>query len=189
MDVSAATLDKLSFPRVREALAERAGTFMGMERARTLAPFASVAEAEAALERVEEIVTGGDLALGGIEDVRPMLRRVREGNLLEGSEILSIAYTLDAAATLRRAIVASERPALTQVALGIGSFDGVLRLVREQLDPDGNVRDDATPKLADIRRRLNPLRGRIRDRLTRLLESYADYVQDPIITQDRKSVV
>lgn len=189
MDVSAATLDKLSFPRVREALAERAGTFMGMERARTLAPFASVAEAEAALERVEEIVTGGDLALGGIEDVRPMLRRVREGNLLEGSEILSIAYTLDAAATLRRAIVASERPALTQVALGIGSFDGVLRLVREQLDPDGNVRDDATPKLADIRRRLNPLRGRIRDRLTRLLESYADYVQDPIITLRRDRYV
>lgn len=189
MDVTAATLEKLSFGRIQAALADRAGTFMGMERARALAPYPTVAEADRALERVEEIVAGGDLALGGIEDVRPYLRRVRDGNLLDGTEILSVAYTLDAAATLRRAIVASERPALTEVAVGIGSFDGVLRLVREQLDPDGNVRDDATPKLADIRRRLNPLRGRIRDRLTRLLESYAEYVQDPIITLRRDRYV
>lgn len=189
MDVTAATLEKLSFGRIQAALADRAGTFMGMERARALAPYPNVAEADRALERVEEIVAGGDLALGGIEDVRPYLRRVRDGNLLDGTEILSVAYTLDAAATLRRAIVASERPALTEVAVGIGSFDGVLRLVREQLDPDGNVRDDATPKLADIRRRLNPLRGRIRDRLTRLLESYAEYVQDPIITLRRDRYV
>lgn len=189
MDVTAATLEKLSFGRIQAALADRAGTFMGMERARALAPYLTVAEADRALERVEEIVAGGDLALGGIEDVRPYLRRVRDGNLLDGTEILSVAYTLDAAATLRRAIVASQRPALTEVAVGIGSFDGVLRLVREQLDPDGNVRDDATPKLADIRRRLNPLRGRIRDRLTRLLESYAEYVQDPIITLRRDRYV
>lgn len=189
MDVTAATLDKLSFSRVQEALADRAGTFMGMERASALVPFAATGEAERALDGVEEIVEGGELALGGIEDVRPFLQRVRGGNMLDGSEILSVAYTLDAAATLRRAIVASQRPALIAVALGIGSVDGVLRVVREQLDPEGNVRDDATPKLADIRRRLNPLRGRIRDRLTRLLESYAEYVQDPIITLRRDRYV
>lgn len=189
MDVTAATLEKLSFARIQEALAERAATFMGMERARGLTPYADALQADQALQRVAEIVEGGDLALGGIEDVRPFLTRVREGQLLDGSEILSVAYTLDAAATLRRAIVASERPALSEVAIGIGSFDGVLRLVREQLDPEGNVRDDATPKLADIRRRLNPLRGRIRDRLGRLLESYAEYVQDPIITLRRDRYV
>ncbi|MFA5551930.1 MAG: endonuclease MutS2, partial [Trueperaceae bacterium] len=95
MDVTAATLEKLSFARVQEALSERAATFMGVERARALVPYASTQEADRALERVDEIVQGGDLALGGIEDVRPFLRRVREGNLLEGSEILSVAYTLD----------------------------------------------------------------------------------------------
>ena len=189
MDVTAATLEKLSFGRIKEALADRAGTFMGMERARALAPYPSATDADRALERVEEIVEGGDLSLGGIEDVRPYLRRVRDGTLLDGSEILSVAYPLDAAAPLRRAIVASERPALTEVAVGIGSFDGVLRLVREQLDPAGNVRDDAPPKLADIRRRLNPLRGRIRDRLPRMMESYAEYVQDPIITLRRDRYV
>lgn len=189
VEVTATTLEKLSFGRVQQALAERAGTFMGMELAGELTPHANTESAVDALERVEEIVVGGDLSLGGIEDVRPLLQRVRDGNLLTGSEILSIAYTLDGAATLRRGIVASDRPALTTLALGIGSFDGVLRLVREQLDIDGNVRDDATPKLSDIRRRLNPLRNRIREQLTRLLDRFSEYVQDPIITLRRDRYV
>ncbi len=189
MEVTATTLDKLSFGRVQRALADRAGTFMGMELAGELTPHANTAAAVEALERVEEVTLGGDLSLGGIEDVRPLLQRVRDGNLLTGSEILAIAYTLDGAATLRRGIVASDRPALTALALGIGSFDGALRLVREQLDIDGNVRDDATPKLSDIRRRLNPLRNRIREQLTRLLERFSEYVQDPIITLRRDRYV
>lgn len=189
MFVAAATLERLSFDRVRSALAERTATFMGTELAEELAPYPEEATAVTALDRVQEVVEGGYLALGGIEDVRPLVRRVREGQLLTGPEVLSVAYTLDGAATLRRAIITSERPALGELALEIGTFDGVLRLVREQLDPDGNVRDDATPKLYDIRRRLNPMRGRIRDRLTRLLEQYAEYVQDPIITLRRERYV
>src|SRR5690606_31470607 len=115
MLVTDATLDKLSFDRVRSALAERAGTFMGAELARALDPRQDEAAAERALERVQEVIDGGYLALGGIEDVRGLVRRVREGQLLEGSDILSIAYTLDGAATLRRAILVSERPALSEL--------------------------------------------------------------------------
>ena len=187
--VSDATLQKLSFDRVRAALAERAATRLGAERALAVAPDLEDAALHEALTRVDEVVTGGDLALGGIEDVRPFLARVGDGNVLDGREILSVAYTLDAAATLRRAVVQSDRPALAALASRIGSFDGVLRIVREQLDPEGNVRDDATPKLADVRRRLNPLRGRIRDRLTRLLETHAASVQEPIVTLRRDRYV
>jgi DNA mismatch repair protein MutS2 len=189
MEIAPTTLERLSFGRVLAALAERAATFLGVELASNATPMEDQAEVERALERVQEVVDGGDLALGGIEDVRPLLARIRDGNLLDGREILTIAYTLDGAATLRRGIVASDRPALTELAVRIGSFDGALRLVREQLDPDGNVRDDATPKLHDIRRRLNPLRGRIRERLARLLETYADAVQDPIVTLRRDRYV
>lgn len=189
MQVSDPTLEKLSFGRVRAALAERAATRLGAERALQLAPTLTADEVERALTRTAEVVRGGDLSLGGIEDIRPLLARVRDGNLLEGPEILSIAYTLDAASTLRRGLQAGERPALAELAARIGSFDGALRVVREQLDSDGNVRDDATPKLADVRRRLNPLRGRIRERLNRLLESHSTSVQDPVITLRRDRYV
>lgn len=189
MEVSEATLERLSFDRVRIAVADRAGTFMGAELARAVNPGMAMPDALVMHERIGEIVEGGELTLGGIEDIRPFLQRVREGGLLDGRDILAVAYTLDGAATLRRSVAASKRPALTELASRIGTFDGVLRQVREQVDVDGNVRDDATPKLHDIRRRLNPLRGRIRDRLTRILESHGDDVQEPIITLRRDRYV
>lgn len=189
MDVLSATLEKLSFDRVIAALAERAATPLGRERALRVTPHLDDAERVLAFERCDEILLGDDLALGGVEDLRPLLERVREGGVLDGREILSIAYTMDAAATVRRAIAAGTRPRLLQLAEAMSSFDGVLRLVREQLDQQGEVRDDATPKLRDIRRRLQPLRGRIRERLAQLLAQHAQHVQDPIVTLRRDRYV
>ncbi len=189
MKVEPATLERLSFGRVQAALSERAATYLGREKAEGIAPLADAAALDERLEQIQELLDGGLLRFGGVVDVRSLLQRVRDGSVLGGSEILQVAYTLDAAATMKRAILASERKALSNLALGIGSFDGALREVREQLDNDGNVRDDATPKLQDIRRRLNPLRGRIRERLTRLMEAHADDVQEPIITLRRDRYV
>lgn len=189
MKVADATLDRLAFPRIRDALAERAATRMGMERAWSLRPLQEREAAERQHRRVAEIAAGEDLPLGGIEDVRELIARARDGRMLEGREILSLSYTMDGAGRLKRAIALSERVALGELAERLGSFDGSLRLVREQLDRDGEVRDDATPKLREIRRRLNPLRGRIRERLGELLERHADAVQDPIITLRRDRYV
>lgn len=189
MKVDAGTLEKLAYPRLRAALADRTASAFGRELAEGLSPDLAKAEVDASFERTGEILSGGDLSLGGLRDVRPLLARVHDGGMLEGSEILEIAWTLDAAGTIRRALASSDRAALAQVAEGMGSFDGALRLVREQLDTDGRVRDDATPKLRDIRRRLNPLRGRIRDRLQAIIESRGDAIQDALITQRRDRYV
>ena len=189
MNVSEQTLAKLDFPRVVAALAERAASPLGLERIHLLKPDLPPEALERAFERTEEALHGPAISLGGVHDVRPLLAAVRDGRVLEGSEILEIAHTLDAAGSVKRAILASERPALQELAAKLRSFDGALRQVREQLDLDGRVRDDATPKLRDIRRRLAPLRSRIRQRLQELLQTYSAYVQDPIITLRRERYV
>jgi len=186
--VSPAALSKLDFDRVRQALAERTASRLGTERALALVPNLSRAELETTWQRLAEALQG-PLSLGGVEDIRELVQHVMDGRVLEGPELLSIAYTMDAAGTIKRAILASERPALSALAREMSSFEGVLRLVREQLDHDGSVRDDATPKLRDIRRRLAPLRGRIRERLGELLSRYAEAVQEPIITLRRDRYV
>lgn len=189
MNVTATTLHKLDFPRVQGALAARAASPLGVERALAVSPTLEPAAAERAWARVSEALSGPELSLGGVSDIRPLIARIKEGQVLEGLELLEIAYTMDAAGTIKRAVLASERPALAELAARLGSFSGALRLVREQLDPDGRVRDDATPKLREIRRRLNPLRGRIRERLQELLGRYADYVQEGLITLRRDRYV
>jgi DNA mismatch repair protein MutS2 len=189
VNVIPTTLQKLDFPRIQVALAERAASSLGVEKALAVSPELSRLEAERAWARTAEVLSGSDLSLGGVHDIRPLLERVRDGRVLEGLEILEIAYTMDASGTIKRSILASERPVLSELARQLGSFDGSLRLVREQLDPDGRVRDDATPKLREVRRRLNPLRGRIRERLQELLGRYAEFVQDNIITLRRDRYV
>jgi DNA mismatch repair protein MutS2 len=189
VNVNSSTLAKLDFERVRFALSERTASRLGTELALGLEPTLSREDIETSWQRTEEALAGPAITLGGVHDVRPLIEAVRDGKFIDGSDILQIAYTMDAAGTIKRAILASERPALGELAKQLKSFDGALRLVREQLDLDGSVRDDATPKLRDIRRRLAPLRARIRDALTRLLNTYAEYVQDPIITQRRDRYV
>jgi len=142
-------------------------------------------EIELAWKRIDEVLSGTDLSLGGVHDIRPLVLAIREGDILEGEELLQIAYTMDAAGTIKRAILASERPSLGELAMRMRSFDGALRQVREQLDIDGRVRDDATPKLRDIRRKLRPMRDRIRERMSQLLNTYSEYVRDAIVTLRR----
>lgn len=189
MQVAPTTLEKLSFERVLDALAERCQTLAGQARARSLRPDLDDAARRLAHERVDEALLGDAIALGGVEDVRPLVARVVEGGVLEGPECLAIAYTMDAAATVKRAVATSGRPRLTDLVARMGSFDAALRLVREQLDGQGEVRDDATPKLHEIRRRLQPLRGRIRERMAQMLQQYAAFVQDPIVTMRRDRYV
>ena len=189
MEVLPTTLEKLAFPRVLEALAERAQTFAGQERARGLRPELDAVAVRVAHERVEEALMGDAITLGGVEDVRPLIEKVKQGGMLEGLECLAIAYTMDAAASIKRSVANSGRPQLTELVRELGSFDAVLRLVREQIDSQGGVRDDATPKLREIRRRLQPMRGRIRERMAQLLAQYAEHVQDPIVTLRRDRYV
>jgi len=189
VEVTDITLAKLDFPRVLNALAERTNTSLGRELALLLRPSLDKHDIELQWQRTEEAIVGTTLSLGGVQDIRPLLARVEDGDMLDGKEILEIAYTMDAAGTIKRSILESERPLLGQMAEHLRSFDGALRVVREQLDAQGNIRDDATPKLRDIRRRLQPLRGRIRERLQGLLERYGDAVQDALITLRRDRYV
>jgi DNA mismatch repair protein MutS2 len=127
--------------------------------------------------------------VGGIEDVRPAVVRARDGELLEGRDLLAAAYTLDAAAQLRRFVLTRGAPRLSEIAGRIGHFDAWLQQVRVQLTQEGDVRDDATPKLRDVRRRLRPLRDRIRQTLEGVMERHASAIQDPIVTLRRDRYV
>jgi DNA mismatch repair protein MutS2 len=187
MDFRALTV--LEFDRVRSALAERAATNMGRELAFKLQPSTDAYQIRQMLEQVEEAVFGMTLSLGGITDVRGLLERLSHGQDLKGSDILEIAYTLDASMTLKRSVAQHSSGALLRVAEGIGQHVIFTRTVLERLNADGSVRDDATPKLRMIRRRLEPLRSEIRERLTNLMDRHAESLQDRLITIRRDRFV
>jgi DNA mismatch repair protein MutS2 len=182
-------LDTLDYPRVRRALMDRASTPMGTELAHTLCPVADASRITRELDELEDALFGVSLSLGGIGDVRELRVRANEGRVLLGSELLEVAYALDGAMTVRRSITSNSRGPLLRLAANLGEHSLLVRRVLESLDRDGQVRDDASHQLREIRRKVEPLRQRIRDRLTSSLEKWADVLQDNLITIRRDRYV
>ena len=185
MKITPLDLDKLGFSRVREILASLASTARGKERALNLGPLGDDGRIDKALNQVEELVAGEPISLSGVSDIRPLISRVADGGVLNGAEILEVSYTMEAAGTIRRSLLASGRTCLAEIAIRLETFDGPLKLVGEMLTREGKVRDNATPKMRDIRQRMNPLRDLIKRRLLSLISTYSSHIQDAIITLRR----
>lgn len=162
---------------------------MGVERAQALGPSDDVGRIARELNEVEDALFGVSLSLGGIHDIRDLHARSQEGRVLSGQELLNAAYSLDGAMTVKRAINANSRGPLREVALGLGDHSELVRRVLSALDREGNVRDDASHHLRDLRKRIEPLRGRIRERLTATLEKWSEVLQEHLVTIRRDRYV
>ncbi|MDX2005398.1 MAG: Smr/MutS family protein [Meiothermus sp.] len=180
-------LDTLDFARVRQALADRASTFAGQEALGRLSPKPTLAEALGQQATVAEALAY-PYRMGGISDLRPALAAAREGLRLDGLGLREVAGSLEAAVALKHELLEiGDR--LKALAAGMGEHTFFLRRVRECLDETGHVRDDATPRLREIRRRVNPLREEIQTRLGNLLDRNPEAIQERFITLRRDRFV
>lgn len=186
---AAAALEALDFPRVRAALASRAATDLGRERCLALEPSTDVFSIATDLDRTEDATFGVRLQLGGITDIRHQHARAREGRVLAGSELLTVGASLEAVATLRRGVLSGSRGPLAELAEEIADHSEISSRYGRALQASGELRDEASPLLRDLRRRIEPLRGRIRDKLQATLESWADVLQEHIVTLRRDRYV
>ncbi|MFC6590736.1 endonuclease MutS2 [Deinococcus lacus] len=182
-------LAALDFPRIRSALAGRTSTSLGAERAQALTPSDDPGRIARELDEVEDALFGVSLSLGGITDIRDLHARAAEGRTLTGEELLRAAYTLDGAMTVARAIRANSRGPLREVALGLGDHSALVSRVLSSLTREGEVRDDASPRLRDLRKRAEPLRSRIRDKLAATLEQWSEVLQEHLVTIRRDRYV
>ncbi|RTR30774.1 endonuclease MutS2 [Deinococcus radiophilus] len=182
-------LTALDFPQVRAALSQRAATALGVERCLALQPSSDAGRIARELNEVEDALFGVSLSLGGIFDIRDLHARAAEGRVLGGPELLQVAYSLDGAMTVRRAIAANSRGPLREVALGLGDHSLLVSRYLSSLTREGELRDEASPRLRDLRRRIEPLQGRIRDRLQSTLEKWSDVLQENIVTLRRDRYV
>ena len=182
------SLRALEFPRIREAVAAYAFSALGAERARAMVPDASSAaraQAEAA-EMMAYASASGDIPLGGLSDVRPLLKRLELDGVLTGAELIGVRDFLFAAARAQRAFGSeAEYPSLYACAASLAPLREVTEAITRQVDDDGLVRDDATPALARLRKQIAAKRDEIQAALERLLrsEKVKRALREPIVTQ------
>ena len=149
------TLELLEFPRIREALASHTRTPMSHERALALTPvYDSAAVAELQQETAEAALLleeSPSLALS--HDPRPLIQRAAVGSALSGSELVAVADGLDAARSAKAlgGSARSRTPLLRSLMRNIADLRPLERELRAKLTPSGELKDDASPLLRQLR--------------------------------------
>ncbi len=168
----------IEWDAVRGLLAREARTVMGRERALEASPLTDLTSIRTELELTREaraaLTTGGPPALESIPDVRPALDRCRAaGTVLDGPELVQMIPVLAAPRALSGWArgVATVAPALSRRASAVPALADLYDLLRRALDDEGAVTDQASRRLAQVRREILERRRRIVHDLERLWDT------------------
>lgn len=184
------TLHVLEFDKVIAALAAETAFSGGRALAEALVPTANpiwIEEGQSETAEAVAILEAGEAPpLGGLSDIRPYVDRAFRQATLQPQELLDIADTVAGAQRLARFVrqKASPEGVLADVAAGIGDHRALEAEIRRCIGEEGQVRDQASPKLARLRAEIRALQGRIRSRIESIMRE-ADakrYLQDAIVT-------
>ncbi len=111
---------------------------------------------------------------------------VVEGRALESLRLLKLGDYLESIENSRQAIrrVGSAFPILSQQVDAVASFASEIADVRRKIEPSGDVADNASPALAQIRERLRRQKQRLRTTLDSFLRGRetAKYLQEQVVT-------
>ena len=169
-------LEVLGFPKVLEALAALAVSDPGAELCLALAPAATRARAELALDRqwsfLRALEIAGPLPLSAFPDIRESLALAsHEGAMLGGDRLVEIRTVLRQVQLVGRFLAprVATMPALADLPRRLHALPELEAALSRMLDDAGVLRDDASPRLAELRAALRDLRQDLEDRLGRLV--------------------
>ena len=184
-------LAALQFDQVRNRLADFACSPAGKAACRALEPSTDRTVVARALDGVWQafrlIEQYGAPPLGEFPDIRPALRTaVHEGFVLDGVSLLAIRTALATAqatrAFLKKHVAAF--PSLAALPERLTPLPALHASLARALDEHGEITDEASDELAELRRTLRQLRETVTRRLDELVArpSMADIVADRFVT-------
>src|SRR5688500_9337155 len=186
----AGALRALEFDRIVEAVRRFALTPPGAARLAALEPRTdprAVATALAATSETVRFLADHQIALQAPADLEVMLSALAvEGTALDATHLLALATFVTSidvtCAAIRRARGAW--PMLRPIADRAAGFDTEISDIRRKIDPAGEVMDDASPELRNLRDRLRKQRARLRGTLESYLrgKDTSKYLQQQIVT-------
>lgn len=186
--MQAVVLRALEFDRVREALASRTLTPLGRERALALVPAGEhevvQAELDLTVEAVRFVREGGSLAISAPEDILTSLAALGVADEpLDPLALRGLARMLSSTASVAASVRRAGGPGLSAIGEGVASFDAETAAVERAIEPTGDISDQASGALRDIRDALRRQRAKLRSSLESLSRGRdtAKYLQDQIV--------
>ena len=184
-------LNTLEFPRIVARLAQHTAFSAGRDLALRLEPSPVLVEVQHKLQETREarylLDAHGGVSLGGVHDIRPLAQHAQRGAVLQPTDLLDIQSTLRAARRVSRILARFERetPLLADIASRIEPCENLADAIERCINDQGEVTDQASPKLARVRREMRTVYDRLQEKLNRILANSrnATYLQEALITQ------
>lgn len=177
---------KIGFDAVRTRLSELCGSSLGTANVHEMRFSTDFTAIDLELRRTAEmlaIANGPDpLPLRNLHDVIPTLKRCRiEGASLSLDELLRIRQSLQTISDLHSFFTAkgdeegpSPYPLLAELCSGMTTFPEVNRQIDRIIDPLGNMRDNASAYLAEIRSELSRISASVNSIMRRVMARAVD---------------
>ncbi len=181
----------LEYPKILSQLAEHTSFSLGHELALKLRP----SSREDVVRRRQQETTEArhlldvkpTLSLGGVTNLRPLLKKARLRSCLTPSELLDVRTTLLAARSLRRSIAPLQDTFLLLAAHAeeIEAYSDLPKDIAGAINDRAEVIDKASPELARIRRDVNEAHEELLDRLEKIVSSPANdrFLQERLVTE------
>jgi DNA mismatch repair protein MutS2 len=184
-------LQTLEFPQILARLAKHTSFSAGKELALALRPSPVFVEVQHRLQETREArylaESHGGISLGGVHDIRPLAQNAKRGGILQPQDLLDVQNTLNVGRRVRRVLTAlqQEVPLLSDVAARIEPCTALAEEIARCISQQGEVVDQASPKLAHLRREMSTVHERLQQKLNRILSNpqNAPYLQEALITQ------
>ena len=180
----------LEFDQVKEQIAGYTKTVVGGERSRSLVPTKNLLEIVTRLQETSEarqyLEIGPGLEFGPDRDFRELLQRALLGGLLRGEELFAVRELLRAARFNRTELGRQvEVPMLTGISENLPELSDLERVISGAISPAGEVLDNASPVLHNLRQEVRQAQNRLNEIMERNLRRLqrAEVVQEPLITQ------
>ena len=179
-------LRALEFDVVLRLVSTLARTPPGREAVLRTTPSWDEATVRRRLEEVSDLreflAREGRLPLAGLQNVSSPLAALEDsGGAAAPEDFRPILSSARAAHAVRRALTRAESPQLRDRAARLPDLQPLIDSAARILGPDGGVRDDASPELAAIRRRLRRRRTEVSRMLDKMLETRRDSLADAVI--------
>ena len=193
--ISVKTLKAIEYDKIMQSVAEFAVLRQTKQSIVNFCPVCEYQNALILLNKTEEAYkllytydTGG---IYFFEDITEELKRVDAGGTLNPSELLKIASALKSARLIKNSIEKvndSELLLLPEISSRIYTNYEFEKEIKDKIISADEISDNASVKLASIRRNIKSINAKIRDRLNSYMRgSFGKYLQDSVVTmrQDR----
>lgn len=166
----------LEFDKVKNLLAEKAGTSLGKEAVQALQIAGDFQKANRLQEETDEALRlldeGKRFPFGGASDITALVKRAEIGSVLDPEELLAINLTCGCMRSMKGFLEenAELAPVLAEYGQDLHQFPRLEKQIDSAIDEHGEIRDNASPKLQGLRNAIIIARNRVKEKLESIVK-------------------